>query len=225
MNNFSIREKEIFEALKELTNIEFVVIGGYAVNTYTLPRFSVDCDLVVKTKKAAEQAESTLKKRQYTAVANNASGNYSKFERLEHEIEPNFSASFDILIDEVLDRRTNASFSAEWIFNNSSVKSLKGKTFPETITTRIIDLDALVVLKLVACRKTDVRDVFMLLPLVKNMEFVKREVEKRTNLEKALKRAAVTILSSDFKKNLEGVYGFVDNKTYIKHVEAFRKLL
>ena len=45
-----LREKEIFETLKKMNNFKFVIIGGYAVNAYTLPRFSVDCDIVIKDK-------------------------------------------------------------------------------------------------------------------------------------------------------------------------------
>ena len=46
-NLFPLREKEIFETLKKIKDSEFVLIGGYAVTSYTLPRFSVDCDIVV----------------------------------------------------------------------------------------------------------------------------------------------------------------------------------
>ena len=46
MEKLQLREKEIFETLKRINGIKFVVIGGYAVNPYTIPRFSVDCDLV-----------------------------------------------------------------------------------------------------------------------------------------------------------------------------------
>lgn len=45
---FSLREQEIFRILKEISECEFVLIGGYAVNAYALPRFSVDCDIVIK---------------------------------------------------------------------------------------------------------------------------------------------------------------------------------
>ena len=44
---FQLREKEIFETLRKLKDRNFVLIGGYAVNAYTLPRFSVDCDIVI----------------------------------------------------------------------------------------------------------------------------------------------------------------------------------
>ena len=42
------REKQILEILQKLPKNEFSLIGGYAVNAYTLPRFSIDCDLVLK---------------------------------------------------------------------------------------------------------------------------------------------------------------------------------
>jgi len=55
MELLQLRENEIFGALKKIKNQKFAVIGGYAVNAYTLPRFSVDCDIVTENK--AETAE------------------------------------------------------------------------------------------------------------------------------------------------------------------------
>ncbi len=51
----SMREKEIFETLKSLKSCNFVIIGGYSVNAYALPRFSVDCDIVIKDKSELEK--------------------------------------------------------------------------------------------------------------------------------------------------------------------------
>ena len=65
MDLLQIREKEIFEVLKKIKKHQFVVIGGYAVNAYTLPRFSVDCDIVVLDKKELEKIEKTLLKEGY----------------------------------------------------------------------------------------------------------------------------------------------------------------
>ena len=56
-NFLSLREEEIFKTIKELKECDFVIIGGYAVNTYTLPRFSVDCDIVIKNEIALEKIE------------------------------------------------------------------------------------------------------------------------------------------------------------------------
>jgi hypothetical protein len=55
-----LREKEIFETLKKMSKFNFVIIGGYAVNAYTLPRFSVDCDSVVKDKEDLKKIEKAL---------------------------------------------------------------------------------------------------------------------------------------------------------------------
>jgi len=59
---FSLREEEIFRTLEELQKEEFVIIGGYAVNVYTFPRFSIDCDIVVKNEKAIDKIQEIFKK-------------------------------------------------------------------------------------------------------------------------------------------------------------------
>jgi hypothetical protein len=62
------REREIFETLNKIKKQNFVVIGGYAVNAYTLPRFSVDCDIVTLKKDPA--IEKSLQKQGYHLVDN-----------------------------------------------------------------------------------------------------------------------------------------------------------
>jgi len=57
MEQLQLREKEIFETLKKIRKNNFVVIGGYAVNAYTLPRFSADCDIVIKDHKELKKIE------------------------------------------------------------------------------------------------------------------------------------------------------------------------
>ena len=60
MYDLELREKEIFETIKKIKNIDFVIIGGYAVNVYTPPRFSVDADIVVLDSAAAKKAAMIL---------------------------------------------------------------------------------------------------------------------------------------------------------------------
>ena len=55
MENLQLRENEIFETLKSIKDNDFIVIGGYAVNAYTLPRFSVDCDIVIRNHKELKE--------------------------------------------------------------------------------------------------------------------------------------------------------------------------
>lgn len=60
MEQLQLREKEIFEILKKIKKCKFVIIGGYAVNAYTLPRFSVDCDIVIKAHDELHRIEKIL---------------------------------------------------------------------------------------------------------------------------------------------------------------------
>ncbi|MBI5881026.1 hypothetical protein HZB90_02755 [archaeon] len=65
MEKFEAREKEIFETLKRIKNHDFVVVGGYSVNAYTLPRFSTDCDIVVKDESESKKIGPELLKAGY----------------------------------------------------------------------------------------------------------------------------------------------------------------
>ena len=225
MNLFTLREKEIFETLKKIKNQEFVVIGGYAVNAYTLPRFSVDCDIVVKNKDETEKIANILKNAGYKKNNPPKNAQYTgNFQRYEKELENKFLVSIDILIEKVIDRQTKATFSSEWIFNNSNVLFLKGKTITEQIQTRIINIDALIAMKTISCRQTDIRDVFMMLPNAKNKEWIKEEISKRYNLNNRLEKTMKKITSKQFKDGLSGVYGFIDNKLFEKHKKAINSL-
>ena len=103
--------------------MKFVIIGGYAVNAYTLPRFSTDCDIVVKNHEDLKEIEEQLNQFGYTKSKSTSETPYDgSFTRYIKEISRDFKVSFDILVGEVLDRQTNATFSGDWIFENSAMK-------------------------------------------------------------------------------------------------------
>jgi len=136
-NLFSIREQEIFNILKKIKGCDFVLIGGYAVNAYTLPRFSTDCDIVIKDSNELNKIVKILINAGYKK--DNPAGKFSysrKFSRYEKILETNFSVSIDILIGDVSDRMTGAVFSAEWIFKNAIKNRLNGKTIIEELQTK-----------------------------------------------------------------------------------------
>ena len=223
MEQLKLREKEIFETLKKIKKSNFVIIGGYAVNAYTLPRFSVDCDIVIKDRKELEEIEEALLELGYRKEKNYSDevpyeGN---FERFEKELGKNFKVSMDILIGEVLDRDTKAKFSADWVFENSSLRNLQGKTISEQLKLRIVDADALFTMKLISCRQTDIRDIFLLINSVKDKKWVKKEVSERYDLKNRLAKALAKINSKQFKDELQGVFGMVDDKVF----ERNRKLI
>jgi len=129
-NLFSIREEEIFQTLKDLSSFEFVVIGGYAVNAYTLPRFSVDCDIVIKNITEQNKITKALLARDYKKVELETKMPYSgNFVRYEKKLKNDFIVSMDILISGVTDRATKVCFDADWIFENSKIRVLKGHEF------------------------------------------------------------------------------------------------
>ena len=221
-----LREKEIFETLKKMNKFNFVIIGGYAVNAYTLPRFSVDCDIVVKDTKELKEIEDVLISLSYTKEENNKdkTSYYGDFLRLEKDLGDDIKISIDILIQEVLDRQTNVTFAADWVFNNSEIRTLRGKTITEELKLRIINLDALFVLKFVSCRLTDIRDIFLLAPNIKKKEWVKEEISKKYDFNTLFLKVKNKITAKQFKDSLQGVYGIVDERVFEKHKKAILDL-
>ncbi len=220
MEVLQIREKEVFETLKKLNGLEFVVIGGYAVNAYTLPRFSVDCDIVVMDKTELAKVETALLGLGYYRKTSNAETDSIDFARYEKKISGFFRVSFDILVKDIFDRQTNVRIPAGWVFRNSEIHSLKGKTIAEDMKVRIVNLDALFVIKMISCRSTDMRDLFMMAPMVRDRKWIKAEVESMCDFKERFNRLKSKISSKEFRNGLQGVYGLVDESTYAKNVNA-----
>src|SRR3989338_4740488 len=220
------REKEIFETLKKIKGVHFVVIGGYAVNAYTLPRFSVDCDIVLQERTEGEKISLQLEAQGYVKEKNSSQQPpyHGKFLRYVKKLGASFQVSMDILMEEIIDRQSGALFPAAWVLQHSQVRELPGKTIPEKLKIRIIDVDALVVMKWVSCRNTDVRDVFMLLPKVKDNSWVREEIAHFTDYSARFTKIKEKITSKEFKNNLQGVFGYVDEQTFEKHVKAVLRM-
>lgn len=222
---FSLREAEIFATLKTIAKCEFVVIGGYAVNTYALPRFSVDCDLVLKDEDELKKIERLLITQGYAKAKATAEAPYAgSFSRYEKKLANGFKVSMDVLIGTVTDRMTGATFTAEWIFQHASKKVLQGKTITETLKLKIIDVDALIVMKTVACRSTDIRDVFMIIPNIKDADWVRAEIAARYDLHDRINKLVNVVTSKQFKDGLAGVYGRIDLTVFEKHQKALKAL-
>lgn len=226
MEKLQIREKEIFETLKKLKNIEFVIIGGYAVNPYTIPRFSVDCDVVLKDENELKKLSKSLEENGYIKKPTPKVDlpYHGDFIRYEKDVIENIDASFDILFKEVFGRNNKVSFNADWIFENSSLILLKGKTITDKIKLRVINIDALIVMKFISCRETDIRDIFMLTSKAKDPKWIKDEIIKRYNFDEKFKKIKDKITSKDFKNNLQGVYGKIDDITFERYKKALLNL-
>lgn len=216
MNLLQSREKEIFETLKKIKKYNFVVIGGYAVNAYTLPRFSRDCDIVTKNNGELEKIERSLHDLGYHREKDysDEGSPVGIFERFEKVVDQELKVGMDILIGEVLDRQTNVRFSADWIFDNSTLRNLRGKTISEQLKIRIINSDALFIMKLISCRKTDIRDILLLINSVKDKNFVREQVSEKYDIKNRLSKALDEINSEQFRDGLQGVFGKIDNEIF-----------
>ncbi|MBI5390257.1 hypothetical protein HZB02_02110 [Candidatus Woesearchaeota archaeon] len=127
-------------------------------------------------------------------------------------------------MDHVSDRSTKATFSADWIFANSAMKLLKGKTITDQLTVRIINIDALLVMKIISCRPTDIRDVFMMLPHMKDKIWIRSEISRRSDVDERIAKVIEKVESQQFKDGLSGVYGRFDPQTFEKHRKALISL-
>jgi len=227
MEKLQLREKEIFEALKKISKFKFVIIGGYAVNPYTIPRFSVDCDIALsdynELKKIGKELENNNYKKKSTDKIDLPY--HGDFIRYEKNIKDDINASFDILIKSVYDRETKVSFDTEWIFDNSNLTLLRGKTIDEKLKVRIINIDALIVMKFISCRESDIRDLFMLTAKCKNPRWIKDEISKRHNFNGRSTKIKDKINSTEFRDNLQGVYGKTDDKTFEKYKKALLNMI
>ena len=225
-NLFSLREREIFNTLKKIKTFDFVLIGGYAVTSYTLSRFSVDCDIVVKNKEELKKIEKVLpelgyKKEEIDKTKLPYSGNFERYEKI---LTNKFVVNVDILFGEVSDRQTGIIFSADWVFENSEIRNFKGKTINEELKLRISNPDSLIAMKISSCRINDIRDVFMLIVHTNNKAWIKEEVSKRYNFNEKFLKIKEKINSKQFKDGLQGVFGFVDDKIFEKHKKAVLEL-
>lgn len=224
MDLLQIREQEVFLTLKRLRGLKFVVIGGYAVNSYALPRFSIDCDIVIEDKSALKEFEKIFLELGYRKIDVAKSKYQESFARYEKNIKEVFKVSFDVLIGKVFDRETKVSIPADWIFKNSEIMLLRGKTITEELKLRVISVDALFVMKMISCRATDMRDLFMLSLSIKDKLWIRQEVSSRYNFKNRFDKIKAKITSKQFRDSLQGVYGLIDARIFDKSMNAILAL-
>ncbi|MBU0930196.1 MAG: hypothetical protein KJ623_03945 [Nanoarchaeota archaeon] len=178
------KENNIFEILQEFINsgLDFIVVGGYAVSAFK-HRFSVDADIVIKSKDLSK-FENLLKKQGFRKItAKDIKDVYSsKFIRYEKE-----QASIDILINALASRTTNASFSYELLSNNSIKKKIIG--IEKEVLAIIPVKELLIVMKIHSGRLTDFRDIAALakdtdLELIRKFLFIGDLKKVNENLSK-----------------------------------------
>src|SRR3989344_5747506 len=196
------REKEIIRMLDIFLdkNLDFIVVGGYAVSTYK-KRFSIDLDLVVKEEDLAE-FEKVLEKEGYAL-------NYSKdvillygekFKRFAKRIKA-LPVSIDLLINGLVSRTTDASWGFDYVKRHSIKRKLDSSEFilPEK--------ELLIAMRFHSGRLSDIRDIVALMPCDK--EKLKRHLLKGDNrkLKQAMEIQASFLKKRQFDDSFKGIFG------------------
>lgn len=214
------KENDIFDVLQKFidSGIDFIIVGGYAVSSFK-HRFSVDADIVIKNENL-QVFEEILEKNGFKKTITKELENVysSRFARYEKD-----NASVDVLIDALASRTTNAAFSYDLLFNNSTKRKIIG--IEKEVTARVLDRELLIVTKIHSGRLTDFRDIAALakdadLDKIKKFLFIGDLKEVRKNLKELNK----TVNNKRFIDSFKGV--FIEKKfdVDLKQVEKISRL-
>jgi hypothetical protein len=126
---FVNRENEVLRTLNRLVEeeLDFVVVGGYAVSGLGKHRFSVDCDVVI-SKREMDKTEAVLKKHGFELDVEKAGFDeaYSgMFVRYKKKVG-GLPVTFDLLVGSLVCRNTGASWSFEYIKKHSVEAAITG---------------------------------------------------------------------------------------------------
>ncbi len=215
------REAVIFEALREMTG-GVVLIGGYAVNAYVPPRFSIDCDLVVLDQ--LDRIKGVLIEKGFDEIERGEvpKGEYVRFLRRREKV------TFDLLINSVFDRETGIAFEGALFSKYSKERVTVGRVSPVGISMRIADPELLFAMKFVSARRQDVRDVFMLSGIELDWGLIREIIKTKCGRELIERRIGIIrsiVMSMSYRNSLQGSYGKIPDKTFNNCIQNLVKFL
>lgn len=205
------RERSVLGILQKIPKQNVVLIGGYAVNAYAPPRFSIDCDLVVFGSPKA--IESVLKSNGFsrTEAEDVPQGRYIRYFREEDKV------AFDLLVNSVFDRNTGIVFEGELFKKYSKRRVTVGRATPVRIEMLIADPEILFAGKFVTARRQDVRDIFMLagedLEWDKIANLIKEKCDSKL-IRKRIETIRASIESKGYRDSLHGPFGKIPDERY-----------
>lgn len=220
---FIERENEILKVLKTLVEAEldFVVVGGFAVSGLTRHRFSVDCDAVVKIKEW-EEFERVLEGEGFTKHVEKAGfdevygGEFKSYKKEVNELP----LTFDLLVGSLVCRATGGTWSFDYIKNHSIEANIAG--IESSVSCRVAEKELLIALKIHSARRADIRDIIMLREetnLEKILEHLKRG--RKESLREQINRIIEALKDSRLPDSLKGV--FTLSKDVTRQIESARK--
>src|SRR3989338_1251867 len=153
---FLKRENLILTTLQKFIDeqLEFIIVGGYAVSSYK-HRFSIDADIIIQDKDK-QKFESILHDNGFVKTIRKELEHVYAPEFIRYETQNKLPVSFDLLINGIGSRTTNASFSFEHIQKYSQKRKIIG--IEKEITCTVPEKEVLIALKFHSGRLTDFRE-------------------------------------------------------------------
>lgn len=204
------REALILQVLEELSG-DIVLIGGYAVNTYVPPRFSIDCDLVVFKGMAGMKKMLAKNGFEETEKGDVPNGEYIRFMHQREKV------SFDLLVNSVFDRDSKIVFEGSMFKEYSKERVTVGRANPIRISMRIADPELLFAMKFVSARRQDIRDTFMLSGIELNWNLIREIIKAKCSGEFIKKRIGLIkakVISKNYRDSLYGAFGKIPDETF-----------
>lgn len=212
------REQEVMRILALLLDkeLDFIVVGGYAVSTYK-KRFSIDLDAVIKEENI-EGFEKLLEKEGYALhYEKNISLLYGEnFKRFMKKMK-DLPVDVDLLINGLVSRTTDATWGFDYIKRHSVKRKLAAAEFltPEK--------ELLIAMKFHSGRLSDMRDIVALMPCDKEKlkkHLLQGDMEK---LKQSMKKQASFLNNPQFDDSFKGIFGpFSYNE---KDVQATKEMM
>jgi len=204
------REAIILHVLEELSR-DVILIGGYAVNAYVPPRFSIDCDLVVL--KGVAGIKKVLVKNGFeeTERGEVPHGEYIRFVHKEEMV------SFDLLVHAVLDRDSKVVFEGSLFTRYSRERITVGRANPIRISMKIADPELLFAMKFVSARRQDIRDIFMLSGIELNWGLIEELIKVKCDGELIKRKTTLIrakIMGKSFRDGLHGAFGKIPDEIF-----------
>ncbi len=222
---FVKRENQILKTLKSLVEkeLDFVVVGGYAVSGLGKHRFSVDCDIVV-SKVETSKTESTLNSLGFerdfgkSGFDNTYAGEFIRFKKKVSDLP----ITFDVLSGSLACRTTHASWSFEYVKKFSVQTEISG--IEVEVSCKVPERELMIAFKIHSARKTDVRDIIMMMEnadLDRVLTHLKRgELEV---LEKQFKSISEMLNDEKLVNSLKGVFTMATDVR--KQIEGTQKIM
>lgn len=223
-DTFIKRENQIFEILQEFADagLEFVVVGGYAVSAYK-HRFSVDVDIVVK-RNDMEKFTLILAKNKFVKTIFKQLENEYSSQFVRYEKKDELPVSFDMLIDGLGVRQTNAAFGYDLLRSYSEKKKIRG--IEKEVVLLVPRRELLVAMKLHAGRATDLRDVAALCKGL-DLALIRKVIQRGDTapVKESIAKLISLLDNTDFINSFKGI--FLEKKYDLdtQEIKKLRKLI